>query len=207
MLRSFCLLALTQATQSLSWAGVQRAPGVAVGVVATAPSGEYNHFLRKASILVVEHSREGGTFGVNLESPTLLSIGEAAAGVVTGPLGDNILFMGGEHGGRGAVMIHGVPDLEGAVSLGGSGLYIGGIKDAAARVEAGDNDREDFKFFFNLCKFAPGELDAAVEEGRWDIYDRVPREVVLRQDPNADAGALWGEIRRNARKAAAANTS
>ena len=39
--------------------------------------------------------------------------------------------MGGEHGGRGAVMIHGVPDLEGAVSLGGSGLYLGGIKDAA----------------------------------------------------------------------------
>ena len=97
-------------------------------------------------------------------------------------------------------MVHGVPDLQGAVSLGGCGLYVGGIKDAAARVESGANARTDFKFFFNLCKFAPGELDAAVAEGRWDVYDMVPREVVLRQDNTRDKGELWGELRRAGRR-------
>ena len=45
----------------------------------------------------MEHT-ERGTLGVNLESPTLLTIGEAASGLVTGRLAENCLFMGGEYG-------------------------------------------------------------------------------------------------------------
>ena len=137
--------------------------------------------------------------------------------------------MGGEHGGRGTLMVHGVPDLEGAVGLGGSGLYVGGIRDAMGRVAAGDRDRTDFKFFFNLCKFGPGEMETAVAEGRWGAWAGVPRDagpgveasrefcirvragaaevperdvvsqVVLRQDPTADKNVLWGDIRKAAR--------
>ena len=64
-----------------------------------------------------------------------------------------------------------------------------------ARVAAGASAAADFKFFFNVCKFGPGELDAHVAEGRWRAFGGVPRDLVLRQDPDADAGALWSELR------------
>mmetsp|Transcript_13362 Transcript_13362/g.43545 ORF Transcript_13362/g.43545 Transcript_13362/m.43545 type:complete len:191 (+) Transcript_13362:136-708(+) len=86
---------------------------VAPGAVVVAPTQEYNHFLRKATVFVLDDG-DDGTIGVNLGSPTMLTIGEAAANVVTGDLGDNKLWMGGEHGGTGAVMLHAVPGLAGS---------------------------------------------------------------------------------------------
>ena len=117
---------------------------------------------------------------------TLISIGEAAEGVVTGRLGENALYMGGEHGGRGALMVHGVPNVRGATPLGDTGLYVGGIADAMQRVDAGKCDPDEFKFFFNMAKFAGGELQQAVVDGRWSAYEGIPRAVILRQDPGAD---------------------
>lgn len=96
-------------------------------------------------------------------------------------------------------MVHSVSGLEGANRLGDSGLFVGGIADAMRRVEAGDSARLDFKFFFNVCKFGPGELDEAIDAGRWRAFDGVPNDVILRQNPDADAGALWNELRAAAR--------
>lgn len=58
---------------------------VAAGVVATAPTKEFDRFLRKSCLLIVEHG-PAGSLGVNLEAPTLLTIGEAAEGLVIGEL-------------------------------------------------------------------------------------------------------------------------
>ena len=58
---------------------------VGLGAVALAPPKEFDRFLRRACLLVIEHGARG-TLCVSLESPTLLTIGEAAEGVVTGAL-------------------------------------------------------------------------------------------------------------------------
>ena len=105
-------------------------------------------------------------------------------------------------------MIHAQSDLAGARPLGSSGLYLGGLAAAAERVDAGDADADDFKFFFNFAKWGPRELDDAVADGRWTAYDGVPEDISLRQDRNADAGALWLELDRAAKanlRAAAAD--
>lgn len=177
---------------------------VTLGVVVTAPVKEYDHFLRQSAVLIIEHGDGAPSYGLNLESPTMMTIGEAAAGVVTGPLGENQLFMGGQHGGRGAMMVHSTPGVAGATRLGDTGLYIGGIKDAMARVDRGDAACDDFKFFFNLCKFPPGQLDGDVADGRWTAYEDVPLAIMLRQNRFADKGDLWAEIRKAARDQAAA---
>ena len=178
--------------------GLRPVRSVSIGAVVTAPPKEYDHFLRQSCVLIIEQGEEG-TFGLNLESPTMMSIGEAAEGVVTGALGENALFMGGQHGGRGAMMVHAVDDLEGATELGATGLYVGGIADALRRVDAGENACDDFKFFFNLCKWSPGQLEQDVADGRWAAFEGVPRSIVLRQNRFADKGDLWMEFRRTAR--------
>ena len=76
--------------------------------------------------------------------------------------------------------------------------------DAMQRVDAGKCDPDEFKFFFNMAKFAGGELQQAVVDGRWSAYEGIPRAVILRQDPGADRDTLWGEIRNAARENAAA---
>ena len=186
-----------KSTDIKSVAPVQRA---AAGQVVLAPRNEYNHFLRQAAVLVVEHT-ERGSLGVSLDSPTLLTIGEAAKGLLEdSELAENRLFMGGEYGGDSATMIHACEDVAGARRLGGSDLFLGGLADAAKRVNAGINRPEDFKFFFNFCKWAPGELDDAIADGRWRALTGVPREVVLDQDPFADRGKLWRTLARAAKR-------
>mmetsp|Transcript_13363 Transcript_13363/g.43548 ORF Transcript_13363/g.43548 Transcript_13363/m.43548 type:complete len:214 (+) Transcript_13363:136-777(+) len=172
---------------------------VAPGAVVVAPTQEYNHFLRKATVFVLDDG-DDGTIGVNLGSPTMLTIGEAAANVVTGDLGDNKLWMGGEHGGTGAVMLHAVPGLAGSKKIGDSDIFVGGIAQARQLVDDGQKRPADFKFFFNVAKWPKGLLQDMVDEGRWLAFDNVPTSVVLDQDPDLDVPGLWSSFRKlNAR--------
>ena len=70
-----------------------------VGCVMTASPTEFDHHMRRASVLLLKHD-EAGTIGINLDSPTSLSIGEATEGLKLGILGKNLLFSGGETGGH-----------------------------------------------------------------------------------------------------------
>ena len=204
LMRSLLLPLIVHALKSTDIKSVAPVQRAAAGQVVLAPRNEYNHFLRQAAVLVVEHT-ERGSLGVSLDSPTLLTIGEAAKGLLEdSELAENRLFMGGEYGGDSATMIHACEDVAGARRLGGSDLFLGGLADAAKRVNAGINRPEDFKFFFNFCKWAPGELDDAIADGRWRALTGVPREVVLDQDPFADrAGGEAETFKSDARAVAA----
>ena len=170
----------------------QVAPGVAV----VAPAGEYNHFLRKATIFIVEQTDEA-TIGVNLLSPTMLTIGEAAP-VITGPLAENRLWMGGEHGGRGAIMLHAVPGLDGSKPIGDSDIFVGGIRAAQDLVASGERSSSDFKFFFNVAKWSTDQLQIAVDEGRWTAF-QIPTDLVLLQDDSLAIGDLWSVVKRSSK--------
>lgn len=117
--------------------------------------------------------------------------------------------MGGEYGGRGAVrppivknqtalrqvMLHAVSDLEGAVEVGDSGIFVGGIRAAAERVESGCNQPSDFKFFFNFVRWSAGELERDVDSGRWHAF-RIPPELILHQDDSSQPSELWNFVYR-----------
>lgn len=173
---------------------VQRVPRVKPGCAVLAPAREFNHFLNKATILVLDHGPTGSA-GVNLQKATLLTMGEA--GSITGKLAENTLFMGGEHGGRGVFMLHAIEDLEGASPVGNSGLFVGGLAAAQERVATGVNKPEDFKFFFNYIKWPPGELDQDVASGRWKAFD-LPHHLLMNQDADSDPIDLWNIVRRSA---------
>mmetsp|Transcript_14160 Transcript_14160/g.17623 ORF Transcript_14160/g.17623 Transcript_14160/m.17623 type:complete len:207 (-) Transcript_14160:1330-1950(-) len=167
---------------------------VFAGRVVLAPANEYNHFLRKATIFLIEHGPKG-SWGVNLAKPSLLTIGEAAEGIVHGKLAENTLYMGGEYGGRGAFLLHAESDLEGATRIGDSDIFIGGINDAVRRVDHGINSRTDFKFFFNLAKWGPGELEKLADDGEWKSF-HLHNDLILSQSADLDHVELWSLIRR-----------
>ena len=132
-MRSLLLPLIVHALKSTDIKSVAPVQRAAAGQVVLAPRNEYNHFLRQAAVLVVEHT-ERGSLGVSLDSPTLLTIGEAAKGLLEdSELAENRLFMGGEYGGDSATMIHACEDVAGARRLGGSDLFLGGLADAAKR--------------------------------------------------------------------------
>ena len=191
----FCVFEAAVALSPALASGISGTSKVAPGVCVLAPAQEYNHFLRKATVFLLEHSEEG-SYGVNLVSPTMLTIGEAAQGVVTGPLAENRLYMGGEYGGRGALLLHDTADLPGAVRMGESEVYVGGIKAAQDLVASGDREASEFKFFFNVAKWGPGELQAAVDEKRWSAF-HLPKEIVLSQDATVAVGDLWSFVKRS----------
>ncbi|KAJ8613808.1 hypothetical protein CTAYLR_004919 [Chrysophaeum taylorii] len=171
---------------------ITRLASVREGCAVTAPPKEFNHFLRKATVFVIEHG-DGGTVGVNLMKPTMLTIGEAAG--VQGAIGENTLYEGGEAGGRGVLMIHAVQDLEGAKQIGDSGIFVGGLKAAVERVAIGRNHPSDFKFFFNYVKWPKGQLDQDVQSGRWTPFD-LPHDLILHQDDDGRPTDLWNKIHR-----------
>lgn len=92
-------------------------------------------------------------------------------------------------------MLHAVPDLEGAVEIGDSGVFVGGIKAASARVQSGCNQPSDFKFFFNFVRWSAGELEKDVDSGRWRAFN-IPPELVLHQDDSAEPSELWNFVYR-----------
>lgn len=55
---------------------------IEAGCTVTAPALEFSHFLRRATVFMIEHDASA-SMGVNLMKPTLLTIGEAAQGVST----------------------------------------------------------------------------------------------------------------------------
>jgi putative transcriptional regulator len=159
------------------------------GVVLLAQPGEYNHYLMKATVFIYEHGKEGSQ-GVILERPSAWTLGETAPGI--GVFERNTLFMGGEEGSDMAMMFHSYA-FEGTAKPVGSGIFIGGLKEAREMVEGKAAHPRDFKFFFNYVGWPPGLLEKEIAEKRWDVC-RVPPRMVLEQNDNDYS--LWYECRK-----------
>ena len=159
------------------------------GCVLLAHKGEYDHHLMRAAILVFEHNVKG-TMGIILDQPSAFTMGELVGNM--GPLEANTLFLGGNDGADTAIMLHKY-NLDGNSKPlgGGTGLYIGGQKEAKERVTNFQARPRDFKFFFNNVQWAPGLLEKEIEEGRWSVC-RIPPDLILRQEKGT-ANTLWAE--------------
>ena len=95
---------------------------------------------------------------------------------------DGKCYVGGDEGQElPGLMIHGEEDVKGSQEIvKGSGIYVGGIQDAAERVIEGKNNAEDFRFFVGRKTFEPGFLEAYARGG---VYQPLaaPRTIALKQ--------------------------
>lgn len=147
------------------------------GDILLAKPTEYDHYFRKAAILVYEHGAKG-TNGVILNKPSAFPIGEMAPGM--GAFASNALYMGGNDGGDTAIMIHGF-EFGGVSKHIGNGIYLGGMKQARDAVEAFQAAPTDFRFVFNNVRWEPGVLEKEIEQGRWDVC-RAPVDLIVHEE-------------------------
>ena len=159
------------------------------GVVLLAQPDEFNHFLIRASVLLFDYGTERGSRGVILERATAFTMGETSPNAE--PFEGNTLFMGGDDGSDTAMMFHRY-DLGGMSKYLGSGVYLGGMKEAREMVLNRKAKPRDFKFIFNSVEWAPGLLETEIAQGRWDIV-KLPPDLITEQ--GANIGKLWFKAR------------
>ena len=134
-----------------------------------------------------------GSKGVILERATAFSMGETSPN--SGPFGLNTLYLGGEDGSDRAIMFHKY-DLGEKAKYIGAGIYTGGLTQAAVLVEESSASPKDFKFIFNSVEWGPGQLEAEVQAGRWDVAN-IPTNLILQQ--SSSAASLWSKARNTLR--------
>jgi len=171
---------------------IQNPNGVSSGCLLIAPEHEYNHFLMEQVVLMYDE-QAGTSRGVILERPTAFTMDEMVPGF--DEFDSNLMFTGGEDGGKSVVMIHAEGDLEGARPI-GSGLFVGGVAAAREAIARGANQATDFKFFFNHVAWTDRDIEGMLDGGGWRAV-RVPEEsladIALQ---NAETG-LWNALSRS----------
>jgi hypothetical protein len=178
------------------------------GVVLVAPAEEYHHFYRQAGVFIYTMGEdEVGEYvvrGLIVDHPTPFTLREMIDNkgipLENNPLGETLVFRGGDKGGEGVVLLHTRKDL-GQSEIGSSGLYQGGWEAALEACAQGKAKPEEFKIFFNYCEFTEKELESMLtldEEGDGSV--EVNPDFVL--NPDWNRGAAWARL-RNAQCSAA----
>jgi len=170
------------------------------GSVLVAPQHEFHHYYRQAAIFVYDMGEDDeGVYvirGLILDHPTPFTLQEMIPGKFdNSPLGETLLFRGGDKGGDGVVLLHNRPEL-GQVEIGGSGIYQGGWDAAVAAIEAKQSDVDEFKAFFNFCEFSEDELEdllESTEDGDSWASVEVGTDIVL--SDQWDRGDCWKRLR------------
>jgi hypothetical protein len=176
------------------------------GVVLVAPAHEYHHFYRQSAILIhaMGQDDDSGDYlirGVILDHPTPFTLKEMIPQerIQKNPLGDNLLFRGGDKGGDGVILIHNHKEF-GLPEIGTfSGLYQGGWDAALAACGNGTADVNDFKVFFNYCEFTEQEIEDLFrsKEDDGDCWASVEIDSDLVLSEEWDRGDCWKRIRNS----------
>lgn len=143
---------------------------------------------KRTVILLCEHTVEG-SFGLVLNRPAGVSLGEAAAEPL--PF-DAALWHGGPVETDTLHYVHPFGDrLETALPV-LEGVFWGGAFDELREAaERGDIDVSSVRFFVGYSGWGPGQLDAEVDAGAWIVLDG-DRDLVFAPSD----GALWRELLR-----------
>jgi hypothetical protein len=187
---------------------------VRLGVVLVAPADEFHHFYRQSAIFIYSMGQRDDSDddddyvirGLIIDQPTPFTLNETIeneSSIVDAdnPLGEAMVWRGGDKGGEGVVLLHNRPDL-GQSQIGCSGLYQGGW-DAAleACAEGKANADDDFKIFFNYCEFTEQDLESMLvldEVGDSWVSVEVDPSIVL--NPDWNRGACWSRLRNAVRQ-------
>lgn len=143
---------------------------------------------KRTVILLCDHSLEG-SFGLVLNRPTGLSLGQALDETLTF---DATLWSGGPVQTDTLHYLHPYGEaVEGTLPV-LDGVYWGGAFEAICKGIGRDRfDADRFRFFVGYSGWGPGQLDAEVDEGAWIVLDA---DASLVFDDGGDA--LWRSVLR-----------
>ncbi|CAN0340336.1 unnamed protein product [Pylaiella littoralis] len=160
---------------------------------------QQQQYFYKAVALVIQHG-DDGTVALILNRPTTFTMGDVCTGGLQPVPGmeDNVLYMGGHVTGARddgldvVNLMHGREDVPGMEVL--KGLRLGGLQEALALVAKGEAQPEEFKFFSRYSGWGPGQLEAEVLSGAWELA-ACDLESILQSHNHPDQpGHFWSEI-------------
>ncbi|CAM9200549.1 unnamed protein product [Ectocarpus fasciculatus] len=156
-------------------------------------------YFYKAVALVIQHG-DDGTVALILNRPTTFTMGDVCKGDLHPVPGmeDNVLYMGGDVTGARddgldvVNLMHAREDVPGMEVV--KGLRLGGLKEALALVAQGRAQPEEFKFFSRYSGWGPGQLEAEVLAGAWELAACDLESVLESQNHPEQPGHFWGKI-------------
>jgi putative transcriptional regulator len=164
-------------------------------LVATPLLGDPN--FRRAVVLVVEDEPDEGTLGVVLNRPTEIEVGqvlESWTDLVTGP---SVVFQGGPVFPNSALALAIVPGEDEPVgwrALGGTAPSARlGLVDLDAPPQLLAGGIASLRVFAGYAGWAPGQLQAEIEEGAWYVLAAEPADPFA-----AEPELLWRAVLRRA---------
>lgn len=134
---------------------------------------------QRAAILLCEHEEERGSFGLVLNQPTSLKVGD----VIEIPGGeDQRLYTGGPVAHNSLHFLHKFPDITGAQALGGDLFWGGNFNELRQKALFGKISEENTRFFVGYTGWDTGQLADEVAESTW-VIARIPAGEYFRHTP------------------------
>jgi putative transcriptional regulator len=164
---------------------VDLAPGA---LLVSAPMMQDPNF-RRAVVLLCEHQPEQGTFGLILNQPVDVQLGDVVEGVFAY---DPPLHLGGPVQRDTLHFLHRRPDdIPGGIELPGSITWGGDFEAVQETARRGDASPEDLRFFVGYAGWSPGQLEEEFEEDAW-ILAPGSADVIFSASPDE----LWRSVLR-----------
>ena len=152
--------------------------------------------LTETVIFLLEHSTSGGSVGLILNRPTILSLSktmlrdEQGESSLRRNFGDSRLYCGGSHKQEIISILHKYDSVGGTEVI--PGVWLGGHAAANTAVENGECDKIGFKFFSGCEMWRPGELQREIDEGLW--YSASSNKAMILKQCLSLPVPLWAEV-------------
>lgn len=142
---------------------------------------------RRSVVLVGDHGGDGA-MGVVLDRPSAVTVADAVAPLAELTAPGELVYLGGPVQREALVVLAEFADRELAASLvfDGVGFLPGDLDDPQALGEL-----PQVRIFAGYAGWAPGQLEAELEEGSWLVFPARVSDVFTRQ-----ARVLWREVLR-----------
>jgi len=144
---------------------------------------------RRTVVLLCEHQPGEGTFGLTLNRPLDVQLGDVLDDVVAY---DPTLYLGGPVQRETLHYLHTCPDdIPGGVSLPGAVTWGGNFEVVQQIAKRGDAAADNLRFFLGYAGWGPGQLEAELDEEAW-ILAPGAADLIFEVEPDA----LWRTILR-----------
>jgi putative transcriptional regulator len=167
------------------------APPAAGRLLVAVPALRDPNFVRSV-VLLLDHD-EAGSFGVILNRPTTLDVGEVLASWRSLVTGDPVVHQGGpvaQDSALGLAAVAGGPEDE--EPLGFRRVWgVLGLIDLDADVATLGPQLRSLRIFAGYAGWGPGQLDAELAEGSWIVIDALPGDAF-----DEHAQDLWQAVLR-----------
>lgn len=145
---------------------------------------------RRTVVLLCEHQPEEGTFGLTLNRPLDVQLGDVLEEFVSY---DPTLYLGGPVQRDTLHYLHTRPDeIPGGMSLPGNITWGGNFEIVQQIAKQGTASSENLRFFLGYAGWGPGQLEAEVEEDAWLLAPGVA-DLIFDTDPEQ----LWRTVLRH----------